>query len=88
MMCGERPVDVPPHDSGRKGHSETNTNYGTLSPRNKVLSQEDLEQELLSRRNMSHPELFVQPGEALRKPIADSPDEIAYAVPKDEFVDR
>ncbi len=51
---------------------------------NKVLSQEELEQQLLSRWNMSHPELFQEPGEVLEEAYRRQSDEIAYAVPKDE----
>lgn len=50
----------------------------------KVLSQEELEQELLSRWNLSHPELFQQPGEMLEEAYRKQSDEIAYAVPKEE----
>lgn len=51
---------------------------------NKVLSQEELEQELLSRWNMSHPELFQEPGEVLDEAYRRQSNEIAYAVPKEE----
>lgn len=51
----------------------------------KVLSQEELEQELLSRWNMSHPQLFQEPGEVLDEAYRKQSDEIAYSVPKDEL---
>ncbi|QDU05716.1 hypothetical protein V6x_54570 [Gimesia chilikensis] len=51
---------------------------------NKVLSQEELEQELLALWNMSHPKLFQQPGEILEEAYRKQSDEIAYVVPKDE----
>jgi len=50
----------------------------------KVLSHQELEKALLSRWNMSHPELFQQPGELLEEAYRKQSDEIAYAVPKDE----
>ena len=50
----------------------------------KVLSQEELEHELLSRWNMSHPQLFQQPGEVLDEAYRKQSNEIAYSVPKDE----
>lgn len=50
----------------------------------KVFSQDELEQELLARWNMSHPELFQEPGEVLEEAYRRQSDEIAYEVPKDE----
>lgn len=50
----------------------------------KVLSQRELEQELLARWNMSHPELFQQPGEMLEEAYRRQSEEIAYAVPNDD----
>lgn len=49
-----------------------------------VISQHMLEQDLLSRWNLAHPELFQQPDELLEEAYRKQSDEIAYAVPTDE----
>lgn len=50
----------------------------------KVLSHEELEQALLGRWGMAHPELFQEQDELLDEAYRKQSDEIAYTEPKDK----